>query len=158
MFIFALLGSLSVADASPTKGVRIGVCAGASVNCPLAQVRLSYNHDQVGFTLGAGLLSLSAAGQYYLSPVDSKTRQFVSASWTPIAFPGAAVGFDGSLFLGIMSGYGLSYGADIHLTEKRWLVISPKIGLNIIETAEGDGSNSRTLVHPSLSTDLSLAF
>jgi hypothetical protein len=158
MMFFALFSTLLTAEASPTKGIRLGLCAGAASNCQVVQARLSYNHDQFGITLGAGLLSLSLTGQYYLSSVDSTMRHFLSASWSPLAYPGLNLGFDASYELTMMSGYGLSYGADIHLLENRWLVLTPRIGLDVNNAADGDGTNQSMQVSPSLSTEVSLAF
>lgn len=158
MLVFTLLSTLSNAEASPSKGFRLGVCAGASSHCPLAQVKLGYNHDQVAFNVGVGLFSLSATGQYYLTSPEQNTRQFISASWTPLAFPGVAIGFDGSVGLYMMSGFGAAYGADFHLFEKRWLVLTPKVGIDLNTTAEGDATDIKSVISPSLSLDMSFAF
>ena len=75
MFII-LLGSLISANAGPTKGFRVGLCAGVASNCQGAQARLSYNNDRFGVTLGAGLIAqLSATGQIYLSSNEKKITQ-----------------------------------------------------------------------------------
>ena len=152
-----LLGSILSANAAPTKGFRIGLCAGVASNCQGAQARLSYNHDRFGVTLGAGLIAqLSATGQIYLSSNEKKVRQFVSLSYAAIAFPLIAVQFDGTVDGSLGGGGGISYGADFHFLKNQKLILTPRIGVDYSSWI--DNGSGASAVHPSLSTELSWAF
>ena len=111
-----LFSLISSAEAAPTNGFRLGICAGAASNCQFAQLQLSYNTDKLPFSAGVGLLAnISTSAQYYVSPVDTDTRQFVSLGYTMVAFPLVVIGFDGSVDGTMGGGVGVAYGADFHL-------------------------------------------
>ena len=151
------LGSLLTANASPTKGFRIGICAGVASSCQGAQARLSYNHDRFGITLGAGLIAqLSATGQVYFSTGEQKIRQFASLSYAAVAFPLIAVQFDGNIDGSLGGSAGISYGADFHFLKNQKLILTPRIGVDYSSWINENGGDSA--VHPSLSTELTLAF
>ena len=158
MLTLTLLATLSAAEAGPTKGFRLGTSAGASSHCPLAQIKLGYFHEHFGWSVGFGLVNLSATGQYYLSSSDSNTRQFVSASMTPLAFPGAILGFDGSVALAVSRSIGASYGVDFHLLNNRSLILSPRIGVDLNEAVDVDATNQRVVFAPSTAVDLYWSF
>ena len=158
MLLLTLLATLSRAEADPSEGVRLGVCAGASSHCQLAQVKLGYKKDRMAFILGIGSLSLSATGQYYLYSPALHTRQFISASWTPIAYPGVVIGFDSSVEAFWISSIGAAYGADFHLFKKRRFVLTPRVGVDVNTKSSALGTGSQNGINPSLSLDMSLAF
>ena len=153
MLTMMLITTLSTADASPTNGFRLGLCVGASSNCHLGQLRLGYNLNRVGFTLGAGLLAnLSVTTNVYLSSNESKTRQFISASWAMVGAPLIAIQFDGTIGGGFGAGYGLSYGADFHFLEKKNFILTPRVGIDWSSWLEGEA------IHPSVAAEMTWAF
>ena len=157
MLTMMLVSTLSTADASPTKGFRFGLCAGASSSCHLGQIRLGYNFDRVGFTFGAGLLAnLSLTTNVYLSSSKSKTRQFISASYAMIAFPMITIQFDGTVSENMGGGVGLSYGADFHLFEKKNFILTPRVGIDY--SGWLNGPSGTAAIHPSVAAEMTWAF
>ena len=155
MLTMLLISTLSTVDASPTKGLRLGLCAGAASSCHFGQIRLGYNFERVGITLGAGLVAnLRLTTNVYLSSSESKTRQFISASYAMIAYPMLAIQFDGSMASPLGAGAGLSYGADFHFLEKKKLVLTPGVGIDWSSWVDGSAGDSA--IHPSV--EMSWAF
>ena len=117
---------LSLAQASPKKGLRGTICAGNSSDCPVAQIGLMYVNNRFGVGVG-GLpfpLGVNVGFQYYLSDSAKDTRYFIGTS-----AGGSISGFYD------MAAIGLKAGVDVHIFESRRTILTPRIGMDYVSSS-----------------------
>ena len=140
-----LLSMLTSAQAGPYKGVRLGLCAGLSTSCNTAQLELGINFNQFALKLGGGIFNLKASAQYYLSSNEEDFRTFVGLHYA-LGYPYMLHQYT-SVELGLGTGYGLSFGGDLHLLENKRLIVTPQVSIDYVNhEAANSGSGGGAIV------------
>ena len=101
-------------------GFRMGLCAGTSTECFLANAKFEYAGRFLGANLSMPLIPIwaSASVRLYPMPIIEKPKTI----WRPYVYVGNAF----VIFEGGFLGGGL--GSDIHLTHSKRLCLQPSIG------------------------------
>ena len=133
-----LLTFLSTATAAPTKGVRLLGCVGVDASCVFTGLKLGYNRDYWGASLGLSLGFVSSVQLYLRSPKENLR---------PYAKAGFHVGF------ATVPGGGV--GLDWHFTRSKKWILSPQVGASAFIAHVG---SEKPELFPSASIDLIYAF
>ncbi len=148
MMILAL-SLLSLAQAAPTSGYRVSVCAGNSSDCPIVQFGVAYVNNRFGIGVGGSPVPVpvgfNVGLQYYLSEAEQDKRYFVGTS-----AGGSISGFYDFAALGVQA------GVDLHLSKDRKTILSPRLGVDYMSSS-GLITTADTSFRPTMSVEIARA-